>query len=77
MRTLEPYAALLEPDEESVSELVRGALVSEPRPGRAHGRLQSRLSGMLDRVLRHADTLEGEDVLFGFSLPLTVLFDAV
>lgn len=38
--TLEEYAALDEPDEAYVSELVRGVVVREPRPGSLHGRVQ-------------------------------------
>lgn len=35
--TLAEYAALEEPDERWVSELVRGVLVREPRPGAPTG----------------------------------------
>ncbi|HUF75103.1 MAG TPA: Uma2 family endonuclease [Longimicrobiales bacterium] len=38
--TLEQYAALVEQDERHVTELVRGVLVREPRPGDVHGTLQ-------------------------------------
>lgn len=41
--TLEAYAALREPDERGVTELVRGRIVREPRPARLHGLLQVRL----------------------------------
>jgi len=38
--TLEQYAALVDEDERYVTELVRGVLVREPRPGDVHGTLQ-------------------------------------
>lgn len=50
--SLAEYAALHEPGDRHTSELVRGVLVREPRPGRAHGRIQSRLAGELDRWSR-------------------------
>lgn len=40
LMTLEEYAALDEPDESYVSELVRGVVVREPRPGDLHGYVQ-------------------------------------
>lgn len=46
--TLQDYAATLEPDEEFVTELVRGRIVREPRPARLHGRVQVRLGHALD-----------------------------
>lgn len=46
--TLAEYAALDEPGDEHVSELVGGVVVREPRPGRLHGRIQTRLAGELD-----------------------------
>jgi Uma2 family endonuclease len=49
--TLEEYAAL--PDEdEYVSELVRGVVVREPRPGERHGRVQVRVAAELDAWAR-------------------------
>jgi Uma2 family endonuclease len=42
--TLEEYAALDEPDEAYVSELVRGVVVREPRPRRLHGEIQVRIA---------------------------------
>jgi Uma2 family endonuclease len=42
--TLEEYAALDEPEEEYVTELVRGVLVREPRPSHRHGVLQVELA---------------------------------
>ena len=41
--TLDDYAKLEEPDERYVSDLVRGVLVREPRPGPPHGRVQMRI----------------------------------
>lgn len=38
--SLADYAVLDEPDDVYVTELVRGVLVREPRPGVAHGRVQ-------------------------------------
>lgn len=46
--TLQAYAALREPDERFVTELVRGRIVREPRPARLHGRIQIRLGHALD-----------------------------
>ena len=45
--TLEEYARLDEPDERYVSELVRGVVVHEPRPGDVHGSVQARLTAAL------------------------------
>lgn len=45
--TLEEYAALDEPDERYVSELVRGVVVREPRPGSLHGRVQVAIAAEL------------------------------
>lgn len=42
--TLEQYASLVEPDDGLVSDLVRGQVVREPRPGRSHARVQFRLA---------------------------------
>lgn len=47
--TLSDYAALDEPENEYVTELVRGSIVRDPRPGRPHGRLQVRLAYHLER----------------------------
>jgi len=76
--TLAEYAAIDEPGEEHLSELVQGVVVREPRPGRSHGRIQTRLAGELDRWARPVgaevttesgyvlsedpDTLRGPDV---------------
>lgn len=49
LMTLEEYAALEEPDEAWVSELVRGTVVREPRPGSPHGVLQVELAYRLRR----------------------------
>jgi Uma2 family endonuclease len=38
--TLADYVALDEPEDEYVTELVRGVVVREPRPGRLHGLIQ-------------------------------------
>ena len=50
--TLAEYAALEEPDDAFVSELVRGVLVREPRPGRVHGLIQIRIGSALERWAR-------------------------
>lgn len=47
LMTLEEYAALDEPDERYVSELVRGVLVREPRPGSRHGSVQVAIGAVL------------------------------
>jgi Uma2 family endonuclease len=47
LMTLEEYAALHEPDERYVSELVRGVVVREPRPGRPHGYVQINIGAEL------------------------------
>jgi len=46
--TVEEYAHLVEPDDVR-SELVRGKLVREPRPGARHGWVQPRLARLLAR----------------------------
>lgn len=46
--TLAEYAVLDEPADENVSELVRGVVIREPRPGRSHGRVQTRIAAALD-----------------------------
>lgn len=50
--TLTEYADLDEPGDELVCELVRGVVVREPRPGRSHGRVQTRMAAALDRWAR-------------------------
>lgn len=45
--TLDAYAALRQADDRYVTELVRGIVVREPRPGRLHGRTQVRLGHLL------------------------------
>lgn len=45
--TLAEYAALGDPDDAYASELVRGVVVREPRPGREHGRVQAQLVAVL------------------------------
>ena len=76
--TLEEYAALDEPDDGHVSELARGVVVREPRPGRPHGRVQVRIAYTLESWARgvgaevtaesgyilseHPATLRGPDV---------------
>lgn len=52
LMTLEEYAALDEPDERYVSELVRGVVVREPRPGGRHGSVQIRIGALLDAWAR-------------------------
>jgi Uma2 family endonuclease len=52
LMTLEEYAAFEEPDERYVSELVRGVVVREPRPGSVHGRVQVRIGAELDTWAR-------------------------
>lgn len=42
--SLEEYAALDEPDDEHLTELVRGVVAREPRPHRRHGRIQVELA---------------------------------
>jgi len=54
LMTLEEYAALEEPDEGYVSELVRGVLVREPRPGRLHGIVQMNIGAALHHWARRA-----------------------
>lgn len=46
--TLADYARLDERADAHVSELVRGVVVREPRPGRSHGRVQTRIAAELD-----------------------------
>jgi Uma2 family endonuclease len=53
--TLEEYATLDEPDDACVSELVRGVVAREPRPGRAHGRVQVRVAHALETWARSVD----------------------
>lgn len=47
--SLEEYAALDEAGQECITELVRGVLVHEPRPGRRHGELQVEIAFHLRR----------------------------
>ena len=61
--SLEGYAALDEPEDEYVTELVRGMVVREPRPGSPHARTQFRLAYHLtDWVRAH-----GEGEIYGES----------
>lgn len=53
--TLAEYAALDERDDAYRSELVRGTVVREPRPSRAHGRMQVRLAYRLEAWARTHD----------------------
>ena len=67
LMTLADYAALDEPDDEYVSELVRGVVVREPRPGREHGRAQIRIGAALDSWARRTGaevTAESGYILF-------------
>jgi len=50
--TLEEYAAIEETDESFLTELVRGVVVREPRPGDEHGRVQVRIGAELDAWAR-------------------------
>jgi Uma2 family endonuclease len=52
LMTLEEYANLDEPDARYVSELVRGVVVREPRPGGDHGRTQVTLAAALKQWAR-------------------------
>jgi Uma2 family endonuclease len=54
MMTLEEYARLEESDERYVSDLVRGVVVREPRPGPPHGRVQMRIGFALEGWARRA-----------------------
>lgn len=45
--SLEAYVRLEEPDDAYVTEVVRGRLVREPRPGYRHARLQAHLAWLL------------------------------
>ena len=54
LMSLAEYAALDEPDERYVSELVRGVVVREPRPGDTHGRVQVRMAYALEAWARGA-----------------------
>jgi len=47
LTTLKGYAESDEPEDEHVTELVRGTVVREPRPGRAHARVQFELARRL------------------------------
>lgn len=46
--TVAEYARLEEPDDGYVSDLVRGVVVREPRPGPPHGRVQMRIGSALE-----------------------------
>jgi Uma2 family endonuclease len=50
--TLADYAAIEDPDERYVSDLVRGVVVREPRPGDPHGRVQVRIAYALEAWAR-------------------------
>ena len=47
LTTLEGYAALDEPEDGCVTELVRGTVLREPRPGRTHARVQFEIARRL------------------------------
>ena len=58
--SLEAYASWPDPEEGSVTELVRGMIVREPRPGASHGRVQFELARRLGNWAReggHGDVL--------------------
>ena len=64
--SLADYAALSEPDPTRVSQLVRGMVVREPRPGNRHGRVQVTLAVALGTWAREhgaACTVESGYVL--------------
>ena len=87
--TLREYATLDEPDETHVTELVRGVLIREPRPGWRHDRVQIRIASALDEWSRdvgaavttgsgfvlseHPPTLRGPDVAVVLGPDVTVL----
>lgn len=50
--SLEAYAALVEPSDAEVSDLVRGRVVREPRPGARHGRIQVQIARWLGNGIR-------------------------
>jgi Uma2 family endonuclease len=52
--TVAEYARLDEPDDGYVSDLVRGVVVREPRPGPPHGRVQMRIGYALEGWARRA-----------------------
>ena len=52
LMTLEQYAAHVDTDDRWVTDLVRGVLVREPRPGRPHGRLQVEIGRLLGNWAR-------------------------
>jgi len=58
--TLEDYAAWDEPENEYVTELVKGVVVREPRPGRLHARVQFELARILGDWLREHAPGRGE-----------------
>ena len=47
--TLDEYAALREPEDDHITELVRGRVLREPRPGSTHGDVQVTLAYHLKR----------------------------
>lgn len=58
--TLEEYADWDEPENEYVTELVKGIVVREPRPGRLHARIQFELAHRLKTWLEHRQQVGGE-----------------
>jgi Uma2 family endonuclease len=65
------------PDDEWLYELVRGEILRMPPPQGPHGRIESRLVGLLDRFLRarardlgwdDADGEDARDLLVGFAI---------
>lgn len=52
--TLEEYASLDEPENQWITELVRGLVVREPRPGSLHGRVQVELGRILGNWARES-----------------------
>ena len=76
LMTLEQYAAHRDTDERYVTDLVRGVLVREPRPGDLHGMMQVELGRLLGNWAREAHgarvTAESGYVLDG---KMTLLID--
>jgi Uma2 family endonuclease len=58
--TLEQYADRDEPENDYVTELAKGVVVREPRPGRLHGRVQFELARALGNWMREHGPGEGE-----------------
>lgn len=50
--TVEAYAAWTDPEDDSVTELVEGRIVREPRPGAPHARVQFELARRLGNWMR-------------------------